>query len=1557
MGENTGTSRFRATSGKITAVVAGLAIAALVVSLPTAARAETAPIDDTPVSVSTDSLPTAQIDGIVWTQKIVGNTVYAGGAFEKARPAGAAKGTQEVTRTNLIAYDIDTGVMTSWAPSINGQVRAIAASPDGSTLYIGGDFTSVNGQTRNRIAAFDLATKQLKSFAPDVNAAVRGIAVTDTAVYFTGTFGRVSGNDRGRAAAVTPTGALLPWAPVLGNGSGQAIVASPDGSKVVIGGSFTTLNGSSNPGYGLGIVDATSGALLPAPVNSIVRNGGSQAAILSLASDEDSFYGSGYVFGSGGNLEGVFRASWDTGALVWVEDCHGDTYNVVAAGDLIYETGHAHYCNSIVGGFPQSNPWTVYRGLAFTKEVERITPFGLNLGYYDWGGNPAPRLTHWFPTMDTGTVSGAGQGGWSVAANDKYVLFGGEFNRVNNKVQQGLARFTVTSNAPNTDGPRLSGANYVPTAQAVGAGAIRLSWPLNWDRDNEYLTYRLIRDGQNSSPIYEVTARSKPADWELPGLSFVDSGLAAGSSHTYRLRVHDPFGNVAWGDPITAVANGTGTSSAYSTVVQQDRPLNYWPLNDSSTTLSYDWGGAHDLKVNSGVTRGTAGALAGTTAAASSFNGSSNGFMTTTTRIAGPQSFGLEAWFKTTTTSGGKIIGFGDKTTGNSSNYDRHIYMVPNGRITFGVYPGSEQTVQSTQSYNDGQWHHVAAGLSSAGMVLYVDGVQVGSKPSVTSAQSYSGYWRIGGDSSWSGNNYFNGAIDEPAVYSAPLSASRVQAHYQMGKTGQMPNHEPVASFTTAVDKLAVSVDGTGSTDPDGTVQTYSWNWGDGSPASTGATATHTYAAAGDYTITLTVTDDKGATGTTTREVTTVANAAPVASFTSTVSPLKVAVNGSGSTDSDGTIASYSWSWGDGSPNGSGVSATHDYVAAGTYTVRLTVTDDDGGTHFVEKAVIIPPAPANVAPVAAFTSSTNGLKVTVNGTTSSDQDGTVESYSWSWGDDTPDGSGATATHTYAEDGEYTITLTVTDNDGATDTVSHTVEVAAPVGPTTYASDAFSRTVGNGLGTADTGGAWTFTNPASAYQADGSVARFTASAAGATRTAYLASVDSTDTSVQAEITLPQLPVGGSAYASVLARRVGSVDYRTQVVVNTAGKVTLQLRQTNTALAAVASGLTIGAGDTLVVRVEAVGTSPTALRAKVWLKGTAEPTAWLVTASDATAALQTGGYVGLSTNIAGTATNIPFVTVFDNFVARSSGDVTSPPAENVAPTASFTASIDGRTLSVDASASEDPDGTITAYAWEFGDGQSGTGKTATHEYAAPGNYTVTLTVTDNGGLTKSTTRSVTATNPAEPTDDIAADTFDRTASGAWGTATVGGAWTLAGGASNFSVADGQGRMSLAAGTTRSAYLSGVSATSANVVAKIGLPAVPTGSSVYTSVLARRVGAEDYRARAVITQTGTVQLQIQRTATTLVATAVSGLTVSNGDELMIRVETSGTAPTTIKAKVWKAGTTEPTAWNLTTTDATAGLQAAGAVGLAAYLGGSVTNVPFQVRFDDLLVVDPSA
>src|SRR5690606_7159070 len=231
------------------------------------------------------------------------------------------------------------------------------------------------------------------------------------------------------------------------------------------------------------------------------------------------------------------------------------------------------------------------------------------------------------------------------------------------------------------------------------------------------------------------------------------------------------------------------------------------------------------------------------------------------------QTFTVEAWFKTTTNRGGKIIGFGSSSSGNSATNDRSVYMDNSGRIRFGATRTTVLT--SGTGYNNGQWHHVVASMGPSGIRLVLDGNQVGANSSIKTAGYYWGYWRVGGDqlSSWPSrptSNSFAGTLDEVAVYPTELTVAQAANHNALGR-GAAGNVAPTASFTASASGLVASVDGSASSDADGSVVSYAWNWGDGSAAGSGVSATHTYAAAGTYTITLTVTDDDGATGSTTR--------------------------------------------------------------------------------------------------------------------------------------------------------------------------------------------------------------------------------------------------------------------------------------------------------------------------------------------------------------------------------------------------------------------------------------------------------------------------------------------------------------------------------------------------------------------------------------------------------------------------------------------------------------------------------------------------------------------
>jgi PKD repeat protein len=166
--------------------------------------------------------------------------------------------------------------------------------------------------------------------------------------------------------------------------------------------------------------------------------------------------------------------------------------------------------------------------------------------------------------------------------------------------------------------------------------------------------------------------------------------------------------------------------------------------------------------------------------------------------------------------------------------------------------------------------------------------------------------------------------------------------------------------------------------------------------------------------------------------------------------PLQVSFNGSDSTPASGTtIVSYAWSFGDGA-SGSGAMVAHSFTAAGTYTATLTVTDSQGRTGTASTPVVVtaPVATTNKAPTAAATATptagTAPLTVQFDASASTDSDGSIASYLWKFGDGST-ATGKTASHTYTTAADYTATLVVTDNRGATGTTSVAIKAAATVG--------------------------------------------------------------------------------------------------------------------------------------------------------------------------------------------------------------------------------------------------------------------------------------------------------------------------------------------------------------------------------------------------------------------------------------------------------------------------------------------------------------------------------
>jgi len=258
------------------------------------------------------------------------------------------------------------------------------------------------------------------------------------------------------------------------------------------------------------------------------------------------------------------------------------------------------------------------------------------------------------------------------------------------------------------------------------------------------------------------------------------------------------------------------------------------------------------------------------------------------------------------------------------------------------------------------------------------------------------------------------------------------------------PNQSPVAAFTASCPTLTCSFTDQ-SSDPDGTIATWDWDFGDGSTPVTTRNPSHTYSTGGSYTVTLTVTDNQGAPNTVTHSVApSQPNQPPTAAFTASCPTLTCSFSDQ-SSDPDGSVTSWQWTFGDGTAGSTAQNPSHTYSAGGSYTVTLTVKDNQNASSSPVSHTVQVTAP-NQPPSAAFTSSCTGLACSFSDQ-SSDPDGSVTSWQWTFGDGTSGSTAQNPSHTYSAGGSYTVTLTVKDNQNASSSpVSHTVQVTAPNQP-------------------------------------------------------------------------------------------------------------------------------------------------------------------------------------------------------------------------------------------------------------------------------------------------------------------------------------------------------------------------------------------------------------------------------------------------------------------------------------------------------------------------------
>jgi hypothetical protein len=717
-----------------------------------------------------------QTDGVVYALAVGNGVLYVGGNFANVRPSGAAAGTSQTARTSLAAFSTATGQLVgSFDVQLNGEVRALAVSPDGSRLYLGGTFTSVDGVARNRLASVLTATGALDTgFTANASATVTSLATSPTALYVGGDFTTLKNTSQNRMAKVSLTTGNVDTAFTASVDSRvRVITVAPDGSRVLIGGAFDTVNGATQGA--VASLDPNTGAVLPWASTGIVprpANGICHSTTTGIAAKGNV----AYVTAEGdepGCYEGIYAANISDGATLWNTECLGASQDVEIVGSWIYKASHQHDCGRMPGGFVgprNANDFIWYR----------MTAWNASTG----------ALGHFSPNTN-GVATGAEQGvGPRILATDGTQLFmGGDFTQVNGANQQGIARFSPSG---ANSAPTAPGA--APVATSTKAGTVDIEAMGTSDRENGMLTYRLYRDG-SSSPIASVQEESWP--WSLPVIRFTDTGLAAGSTHTYVIRASDGS-STSGASPVSNTVTVAGSDPApFASVVNSSAPSSFWRMAGVGTSVDDASGNNRTASLVGGVTTGAVGA-AGDQAV--SLDGST-GYVTSSAVSAASPAFTESAWFRTTTRYGGALLGFSDAQTGVGTNTDRVVFMENDGKLVFAmrnstIRPTRFTFVRTAGTYRDGRWHQVAASYDGATMSLYVDGQLAATAPLTTPVDPGLGYQRAGYANLANfytvfGGNYsghpapssyfFGGSIDEVTVHGSVLPAAAIAAQFASG--------------------------------------------------------------------------------------------------------------------------------------------------------------------------------------------------------------------------------------------------------------------------------------------------------------------------------------------------------------------------------------------------------------------------------------------------------------------------------------------------------------------------------------------------------------------------------------------------------------------------------------------------------------------------------------------------------------------------------------------------------------------------------------------------------
>lgn len=288
------------------------------------------------------------------------------------------------------------------------------------------------------------------------------------------------------------------------------------------------------------------------------------------------------------------------------------------------------------------------------------------------------------------------------------------------------------------------------------------------------------------------------------------------------------------------------------------------------------------------------------------------------------------------------------RTSSATGTFTVSIYDDDSGEPGSSVYTSSAMNINSIAVFPSWSWASVSHNVYvDSGETYYVMVKMIDDQ-----SEGEIFYWMLNTTVPYSDGKYFY----SPNAGSSWSSNAASDMAFRI-----YTNEYPTAAYSYTTDGLTIDVDASSSSDPDGTITLYQWDWtNDGSYDDTGETDSHTFSSSGTYTVNLRVIDNNGVPDTHSKSITVSSggggNQEPTAAFTTSTSGLTVDVDASGSADTDGTIETYSWDWTNngGYDNSSALSTfSYTYSTAGTYTIKLRVTDNGSATDTVTHSVTV----------------------------------------------------------------------------------------------------------------------------------------------------------------------------------------------------------------------------------------------------------------------------------------------------------------------------------------------------------------------------------------------------------------------------------------------------------------------------------------------------------------------------------------------------------------------------------------------------------------------------